>query len=448
MKKIFFDALFFLVLLIFGNPFPAKCQGKFEVILPQNGSAYARQNPSGNYDVALEADSMIVILDSAGQIFASRNYSIGISNFKVDSAARIWCGGRVHNGFVFDAATCLIDGNLDTIWTRKFPTTYAGSTIIDVELDTTGNFYFAFLDNVPGVSNYYSIFALDQSGDSLLNFRCSAITDFIITEDSKIVRLETNIDLQQISIIKSDLQGNLIWRTDISDTNTVGGIDDFIAYAVGEATDGTFIVGGGHQIQPGYFYQYAIRIDGVSGDTLYTRTFNKGYFTTMIPTSDGGFAATSEMELFRFDSALNVLWTRNYTGLGSAFAVSLQETSDHGFLIAGSTHDTTFTSNPYYPYVVKTDSVGNSLSTGLNSLNNSLAISVFPNPFTFSCRLQVPCFESELRLFDMTGKCMHMEVLTGNHPVFYRNNLPAGFYLLRLSCGEKLFLQTKLVIVD
>lgn len=82
-------------------------------------------------------------------------------------------------------------------------------------------------------------------------------------------------------------------------------------------------------------------------------------------TSDGGYIIAGEIAdtigngsiyLLKTNSAGDSLWTRTFSGLGIAWSASVQQTIDNGYIITGTTIDT----NSFYSYVylIKTDNNG------------------------------------------------------------------------------------------
>src|SRR6185369_957775 len=87
----------------------------------------------------------------------------------------------------------------------------------------------------------------------------------------------------------------------------------------------------------------------------------------IISTHDGGYAVTGhsnsftngdfDVVLIKLDSNADLLWSRTYGGGGGDEALQLVETSDHGFAISGKT--SSFGSGNYDAMLIKTDSTGN-----------------------------------------------------------------------------------------
>ncbi len=165
-------------------------------------------------------------------------------------------------------------------------------------------------------------------------------------------------------LIRTDQNGNQLWSRQYGGTETDG------LYSIQETDDGGFIMGGVTQsFGAGWKDMYLIRTDA-NGDTLWTRTFggtgNDWGFRT-IQTFDGGFilvgeeqsfgASDMDMYVVKTDSAGNTLWSQSYGGTGTERAYSVNETFDHGLIIAGYTDS--FGAGSHDVWVVKTDANGN-----------------------------------------------------------------------------------------
>ena len=158
-------------------------------------------------------------------------------------------------------------------------------------------------------------------------------------------------------------------------TRTYGGTKDEYCYQVQQTSDGGFILVGstsslGTTEMPDV---YVIRTDS-NGDTIWTKTYGGdstdiGY--SIQQTSDGGFIITGstnsfgdsndDVYLVRIDSIGDTLWTRTYGGAKMDKGSSVQETSDEGFIITGET--LSFGVYQFTLYLIKTNSNGDTLWT-------------------------------------------------------------------------------------
>ena len=161
-------------------------------------------------------------------------------------------------------------------------------------------------------------------------------------------------------IIKTDANGDTVW------TKSFDGIHTIILLSVQQTTDSGYIFTG-YINKNGIPYAYLVRTNPY-GDTLWT----KAYLNNTLPcigvsvqqTSDGGFVMVgsrqgvgnnNDVYLVRTDGTGDTLWTKTFGGPNSDLGNSIQQTSDGGFIIAGDTGDATGITNVY---LLKTDSNG------------------------------------------------------------------------------------------
>jgi len=153
---------------------------------------------------------------------------------------------------------------------------------------------------------------------------------------------------------------------------TFGGSESDEGFSVEETTDSGFIIAG-------YTYSYGnggqdlylIKTD-MNGNELWSRTFgesNNDVGVSVAETDDGGFIITGstssygngsyDVYLLKTDMNGNELWSRTFGGIGSDYGNSVEETTDGGFIITGST--SSYGNGSYDVYLLKTDMDGNEL---------------------------------------------------------------------------------------
>ncbi len=164
-----------------------------------------------------------------------------------------------------------------------------------------------------------------------------------------------------VYLLKTDSIGNLLW------SKTYGGVDNEQGECVQQTIDGGFIITGYTDgfLSIGCTKPYLIRTDSI-GNLIWSKMFGYGsthcfnYTHDVQHTMDGGYivvgtvaiGSTNRVYLIKLDLNGDTLWTKKFGGsIGSkAKGLSIQETSDGGFIITGSF---------YGVYLVKTDSMGN-----------------------------------------------------------------------------------------
>jgi len=166
-------------------------------------------------------------------------------------------------------------------------------------------------------------------------------------------------------LIKTDDGGNELW------SKTYGGTDDVIARCVRQTTDGGYIIAGEVLYQTAGEDFYLLKTNA-SGEELWSkkfdlRTTDRAY--SVQETNDGGYIIVGEtytyvggihdVWLIKTDADGKELWSKTYGGASYDGGRSVQQTTDGGYIIAGST--SSLGAGSWNFYLVKTDADGNEL---------------------------------------------------------------------------------------
>ncbi len=162
-----------------------------------------------------------------------------------------------------------------------------------------------------------------------------------------------------VYLIKTDANGEQAW------TGTFGAADFEFAYFVQQTTDGGFIVAGGtRSFGQGDYQVYLIKTDA-NGKEEWSRTLGRAGDggRSVQQTTDGGFivvgyttrfqGGADDIYLIKTDFKAREEWSRTFGGASLDFADSLRQTTDGGFVVAGST--TSFGGGGVDAYLIKTD---------------------------------------------------------------------------------------------
>jgi arginine repressor len=166
-----------------------------------------------------------------------------------------------------------------------------------------------------------------------------------------------------IYVVKLDSSGNVVW------TKTIGGSSDDFAHSIIQSSDGGYVVAGVTYSFGAGWDIYVVKLDS-SGNVQWTKTIGGSYYDwahSIIQSSDGGYVVAGETESFgagvtdiyvvKLDSAGNVVWTKTIGGSSEDRAISIIQSSDGGYVVAGWT--SSFGAGDVDIYVVKLDSAGN-----------------------------------------------------------------------------------------
>ncbi len=174
---------------------------------------------------------------------------------------------------------------------------------------------------------------------------------------------------KDVYVVKLDANGNLQW------TRTVGGPGNEVGSSLIQTSDGGHVIAGTTaSFGAGEADVYLIKLDA-NGNLQWTKTIggpehDRG--RSLIQTSDGGYAITgttssdelaayfgpaeADIYVVKLDANGNLQWTKTIGGPEHDRGLSLIQTSDGGYAIAGSTQS--FGAGEWDVYVVKLDKNG------------------------------------------------------------------------------------------
>ena len=161
---------------------------------------------------------------------------------------------------------------------------------------------------------------------------------------------------------------NTLW------TIMFGGIGNEYGSSVQQTIDGGYIVvGNKYSFGSGYPDVWLIKTNDL-GDTLWTKTFGGSDHDegcSVQQTTDGGYiivgttksfgASGFDIWLIKTDFSGDTLWTKTIGGPSSDFGYSVQQTLDTGYIISGTTYS--FGAGRWDIWLIKTDALGDTLWT-------------------------------------------------------------------------------------
>jgi uncharacterized delta-60 repeat protein len=167
-----------------------------------------------------------------------------------------------------------------------------------------------------------------------------------------------------ILLIKTDASGNIIWA------KTYGGTLIDRAYSVQQTSDGGYIVAGEtFSFGAGDNDFFLIKTDA-NGNIQWAKTYggtNDDRAYSVQQTSDGGYIVAGwtwsfgvgnyDIFLIKTDANGNIIWAKTYGGTYADWALSVRQTSDGGYIMAGITYS--FGAGNYDILLIKTDANGN-----------------------------------------------------------------------------------------
>jgi hypothetical protein len=167
-----------------------------------------------------------------------------------------------------------------------------------------------------------------------------------------------------VYVIKLDANGNLQW------TRTIGGPESEEGNSLIQTSDGGYAIAGLTQsFGAGDWDVYVVKLD-THGNLQWTKTIGgkkEDVGLSLIQTSDDGYAIAgfttsfgageTDVYVVKLDTNGNLQWTKTIGGKKEDVGLSLIQTSDGGYAIAGLTQS--FGAGDWDVYVVKLDAHGN-----------------------------------------------------------------------------------------
>ena len=333
---------------------------------------------SGSFGIAGNADFYLIKTDASGTLVWQKTFGGGNGEYGY-SVHQTTDGGFIIAGFTyyysagdFDILLIKTDANGNQLWQKTF-----GGANLDYaySVQQTGDGGFVIAGYTysfgAGLSDLYLV-KIDaggnlqwqktiggSQGDEGHSVQQTSDGGYIITGHT----FSFSTVGQYVYLVKTDASGNVLWQ------KTYGGNDVNTGNSVRQTSDGGYIIGGfTTSFGAGSGDVYLIRTDA-SGNQLWQKTFggsNYDYGNCVRQTSDGGFVITgktssfgaglTDVYLVKTDASGNLLWQAMFGGSNEDDGYAVQQTSDGGFIIAGTTGS--FGAGSYDVLLIKTDGNG------------------------------------------------------------------------------------------
>jgi len=163
-------------------------------------------------------------------------------------------------------------------------------------------------------------------------------------------------------LVKTNAHGDMLW------SRVYSGPEDCAGLSGQQTNDGGYVMAGYvRHFGSGFKHVYLVKTNA-TGDTLWTRIYdctNYDWGNSVRQTTDNGYviagSSSDDFYLMKTNAQGDTLWARTYGGTDYDEASSVRQTTDGGYIIAGTT--ASFGAGYCDVYVVKTDASGETLWT-------------------------------------------------------------------------------------
>ena len=410
-----------------------------------------------------EQDMYLVKTDNQGieqwhQTYGGTDWEFGISAQQTADGGFILCGA--YSGLGNDSLALIKTDQVGNIvWNKRFSGTTDREVGQFVQQTSDGGYIAVGFAEI-GITEHIYMVKTDVNGNEQWSkVHISAGRENAVgvmqTSDSGYAMIgetsSTGFGGRDMFLVKTNINGDTTW------TKTFGTSLDEIGRSLYITSDNGFILLGYEYFAGGNLYL-------VKTDSLGNAQWNKYYGGTgwdmgnsVQQTSDGGFilagrkenpvSGTNDMYCIKTDNVGLVEWEYVYPKGVLSDANSVQQTSDGGFILLGSTTDTVggFGSDMY---LVKTNSLGQ--ISIYNNITPTLNIFTYPNPFTEYTIIEINDTEKRefsLSLFNCQGQIIRsINHITSGKTRIERDDIASGLYIFQLSVGKQLVAAGKLII--
>ncbi len=259
--------------------------------------------------------------------------------------------------------------------------------------------------------------------------------------------------VSDVYLIKTDASGDSLWAKIYGGTSSAE-----IGFSVQQTSDSGYIVAGVTTSGPGTTYGYLIKTESL-GDSLWAKTYGEGgdydWLVSVQQTSDGGYiiagladsfgAGGLDVWVIRTDANGDTLWMKSYGGTADDVGYSVQQTSDGGYIVVGGTGSYGAGKGDVWLIKIAPESgIEEEDTPNLFYISQSE-----PNPFYNITRVKYELPKScnvHIEVYNILGAriktLLNEKKNAGTHTITWDgkdNNggkLPSGFYFLRLDTGE------------
>ncbi|MEI6507350.1 MAG: T9SS type A sorting domain-containing protein [Bacteroidota bacterium] len=408
------------------------------------GAAYDTLNPGTQN--GQDEDMCVVKTDSCGNTQWTTHYG---SPSEGDDAIDVvetsngdflvigYAGFQQAAGNIRVAKFSKINGHL--VWSKLYSGTKESIPFSITKRKNKNTYIVNGLIRYPGIIDKGYSIEIDDSGTILKNVEITGFNSSVYRNVDIVKLFEKNdtsylqlvLTKDTIFLVETDTSFNVRWINKIS----LGKIYTYFNACLSH--DGKSIALVLDAIPPTSTFTFSMvaNID-LLGNLLNYKIIPKDSFSwtfAITPTIENGFIITNN-DIMKLDSSLNLIWQKPLS-FGLLKSVCVTNT---GYII-GSGRSITFDSAGYHLYVIKMDSNGNYVQTGINEASTSLntKINLFPNPSSGKIHIQTKNNETinSVKLFDFTGKEISISIpeTHSTEITIDATNLKPGIYFMMIN---------------
>jgi hypothetical protein len=172
---------------------------------------------------------------------------------------------------------------------------------------------------------------------------------------------------QDFWLVKANSNGDSLW------SRTYGRDSTDVCYSLQQTSDGGFVLAGYTMNSFNGDRDFLLVRTNAAGDSMWSRTYDRDYYDlcySVQQTTDDGFVLTgttknispfsgSNVWLVKTDANGDLVWSRSYGGSNDETCRAVLQTADGGYVLAGDTRS--FGDLGFDFWLLKTDSAGDSL---------------------------------------------------------------------------------------
>jgi len=335
-------------------------------------AGYTTSYTYGGYDFA------IYKLNSSGNKVWFKHYGgiiddYGFSVKQTSDGGYIVAGST--NSYTYggdDIAIYKLDSNGNKVWFKHYGGAYLDHAY-SIQLTSDGGYIVAGYTNSYTYGGFdFAIYKLNSSGNKVWFKHYGGTSDdngnsiqqtsdggYIIAGDTYSYAYGNN----DIAIYKLDSNGNKVWFKHYGGTNF-----DY-AHSIQQTSDGEYIVAGLTMSYTNGSFDFAVyKLDSNGNKVWFKHYGGTGYdgADSIQQTSDGGYIVAGSSDsfthgfkdfaIYKLNSSGNKIWFKHYGGAQGDFGHSIQKTSDGEYVVAGRSKSYTY--GDYDFAIYKLDSNG------------------------------------------------------------------------------------------